>query len=111
MIGPYLEAFPVSNPQVPTILLLHSFPASSFQYMNLITKFASEYRVLSLLISAHPTLLSDMFLRFPRLLIHGCIINACDNIAKTIRRIYYTLKLEKFAIYDDSTYIIMAPLV
>ena len=30
----------------PVVLLLHGFPTSSFQYRNLITKLAGDYRVI-----------------------------------------------------------------
>ncbi|OSD07180.1 alpha/beta hydrolase fold protein [Trametes coccinea BRFM310] len=46
----YREAYPASakDPKaLPVILLLHGFPASSFQYRNLITRLAEKYRVVA----------------------------------------------------------------
>lgn len=39
----YREA---GDKNAPVVLLLHGFPSSSFQYRNLITKLAGDYRVI-----------------------------------------------------------------
>ncbi|KAK7468317.1 hypothetical protein VKT23_002831 [Stygiomarasmius scandens] len=75
-----------------TILLLHGFPASSFQYRNLITKLAAtgKYRVIA------PDLPGYGFTVVPSGRNYEYTF---ANIAKTIEAFTDALKLTKYAIY------------
>ncbi|KAF8987063.1 Alpha/Beta hydrolase protein [Cyathus striatus] len=74
----------------PTLLLLHGFPTSSFQFRNLITKLAGEYRVIA------PDLPGFGFTKAPP---RTEFQYTFDNLGKAIIDFTHALNLTKFAIY------------
>ncbi|KAG6916263.1 hypothetical protein DXG01_007607 [Tephrocybe rancida] len=74
----------------PTVLLLHGFPTSSFQYRNLIERLAPKYRVIA------PDLPGFGFTDVPSELGYKYTF---DNLATTIIGFTKALDLNKFAIY------------
>ncbi|KAG6832758.1 hypothetical protein H0H87_000411 [Tephrocybe sp. NHM501043] len=83
----YREA---GNKGAPTILLLHGFPTSSFQYRNLIERLAPKYRVIA------PDLPGFGFTDVPSQLKYTYTF---ENLANTIIDFTKALDLSKFAIY------------
>ncbi|KIW20162.1 hypothetical protein PV08_00737 [Exophiala spinifera] len=83
----YREAGSSSN---PTILLLHGFPASSFQYRNLMLILGEKYHVLA------PDLPGFGFTEIPENLNFKYTF---ANIATTIGSFLDVLKISKFAVY------------
>ncbi|KAG6809475.1 hypothetical protein H0H92_016082 [Tricholoma furcatifolium] len=73
-----------------TILLLHGFPTSSFQYRNLIERLAPKYRVIA------PDLPGFGFTDVPAELNYKYTF---DNLAATIIEFTKVLGLNKFAVY------------
>lgn len=74
----------------PVVLLLHGFPASSFQFRNLIPLLAPNYRVIA------PDYPGFGFTNVPE---ERNYVYTFDNLAKTIQAFINTLDLKKFAIY------------
>jgi pimeloyl-ACP methyl ester carboxylesterase len=79
----YREA---GDPKAPVVLLLHGFPTSSFQYRNLITKLAIQYRVIA------PDLPGFGFTLVPD---SRKYVYSFANLAKTIEEFTYALNLKK----------------
>lgn len=74
----------------PVILLLHGFPASSFQYRELMPLLADRYRVIA------PDLPGFGFTEVPASRIYRYNF---DNLAATITAFVQEMQLEKFALY------------
>ncbi|KAE9395426.1 Alpha/beta hydrolase fold protein [Gymnopus androsaceus JB14] len=75
----------------PVVLLLHGFPTSSFQYRNLITKLAGDYRVIA------PDLPGFWIYQYvPETRKYEYTF---DNFGKTIEVFVDALNLKKYAIY------------
>ncbi|KAE9395462.1 alpha/beta hydrolase fold protein [Gymnopus androsaceus JB14] len=72
------------------VLLLHGFPTSSFQYRNLITKLAGDYRVIA------PDYPGFGFTKVPETRNYEYTF---DNLAKTIEAFVDALSLKKYAMY------------
>ena len=83
----YREA---GNPDAPVILLLHGFPASSFQYRELIPRLADEYRVIA------PDLPGFGFTDVPA---ERNYTYTFDNLAKTVLAFTEALHLDRYALY------------
>ena len=83
----YRESGPID---APVILLLHGFPASSFQYRELIPRLADRYRVIA------PDLPGFGFTEVPA---DRAYAYTFDALAKTIFHFTEALGLKKFAIY------------
>ncbi|KAK4937949.1 hypothetical protein LTR10_021514 [Elasticomyces elasticus] len=83
----YREA---GSPSNPTVLLLHGFPASSFQYRNLIPLVAQKYHVVA------PDLPGFGFTEIPDSLNFKYTF---ANIASTIGSFLDVHKIDKFAVY------------
>jgi pimeloyl-ACP methyl ester carboxylesterase len=83
----YREAGPAD---APVVLLLHGFPASSFQYRNLIPLLADRYRVIA------PDLPGFGFTEVP---IERNYRYTFDNLARTIEAFTDVLKLKRYALY------------
>ena len=83
----YREAGP---PSASTVLLLHGFPTSSFQFRNLIPRLAEKYHVVA------PDLPGFGFTVVPESREYKYTF---DNLAKTVGGFVDTLKLTKYAIY------------
>jgi pimeloyl-ACP methyl ester carboxylesterase len=83
----YREAGP---PEAPTVLLLHGFPASSFQYRELIPRLADRYRVVA------PDLPGFGFTEVPAARNYKYTF---DALAKTIDAFTVALQLTRYALY------------
>lgn len=83
----YREA---GDPNAPVILLLHGFPASSFQYRELIPRLADRYRVIA------PDLPGFGFTEIPA---ERNYVYTFDALAKTIEAFVEALNLKKYALY------------
>jgi pimeloyl-ACP methyl ester carboxylesterase len=83
----YREAGPAN---APVILLLHGFPASSFQYRELIPRLADKYRVIS------PDLPGFGFTEVPA---ERGYVYTFDNLAKTLEAFTESLHLNRYALY------------
>lgn len=83
----YREAGPVD---APVVLLLHGFPASSFQYRELIPRLAGEYRVIA------PDLPGFGFTEVPK---ERHYKYTFDALANTMLAFTDTLRLERYALY------------
>jgi pimeloyl-ACP methyl ester carboxylesterase len=87
-------------PSAPALLLLHGFPASSFQFRNLIPLLAHRYRVIA------PDLPGYGFTVVPEGRQYKYTF---DNIATTIQAFVDALELKKFAIYVFDYGVIVPP--
>src|ERR1700722_4825921 len=83
----YREA---GDPNAPVVLLLHGFPASSFQYRELIPRLADRYRVIA------PDLPGFGFTEVPA---GRNYVYTFDALAKTIEAFTDALHLTKYALY------------
>jgi pimeloyl-ACP methyl ester carboxylesterase len=83
----YREA---GDPNAPVVLLLHGFPASSFQYRELIPRLADRYRVIA------PDLPGFGFTEVPAARNY---VYSFDALAKTIEAFTEALNLKKYALY------------
>ncbi len=83
----YREA---GEPTAPVVLLLHGFPASSFQYRELIPRLADSYRVIA------PDLPGFGFTEVPT---DRGYVYTFDALAKTIEAFTNALELKKYALY------------
>lgn len=83
----YREA---GSPSNPTVLLLHGFPASSFQYRNLIPILSQKYHVVA------PDLPGFGFTEVPAEVNFKCTF---ANIASTIGSFLDVHKIHRFAVY------------
>lgn len=83
----YREA---GDPNAPVVLLLHGFPASSFQYRDLIPRLADRYRVIA------PDLPGFGFTDVPA---ERTYVYSFAAIAKTIEAFTDALSLKKYALY------------
>src|ERR1700684_1520700 len=83
----YREA---GDPNAPVVLLLHGFPASSFQYRELIPRLADKYRVIA------PDLPGFGFTEVPAARNY---VYTFDALAKTIEAFTDALHLTKYALY------------
>lgn len=83
----YREA---GDPNAPVVLLLHGFPASSFQYRELIPRLADRYRVIA------PDLPGFGFTEIPA---GRGYVYTFDALAKTIEAFTDALPLKKYALY------------
>ena len=83
----YREAGP---PDAPVVLLLHGFPASSFQYRELIPRLADKYRVIA------PDLPGFGFTEVPAARAYRYTF---DALAKTIDAFGNALGLKRYALY------------
>ena len=83
----YREA---GDPNAPVVLLLHGFPASSFQYRELIPRLADRYRVIA------PDLPGFGFTEVPA---ERNYVYTFDALAKTIEAFTDALHLTKYALY------------
>ena len=87
MIVFYREA---GAPDAPVVLLLHGFPASSFQYRELIPRLADRYRVIA------PDLPGFGFTEVPT---ERAYTYSFDALAKTVLAFTDALHLERYALY------------
>ena len=78
------------SPSAPTILLLHGFPSSSFQYRNLIPLLAEKYHVVA------PDLPGFGFTEVPSSLNYSYTF---ANLADTVDEFLTELKITSYAIY------------
>jgi len=83
----YREAGPADG---PVLLLLHGFPASSFQFRELIPRLADRYRVIA------PDLPGFGFTNVPE---QRGYVYTFDALAESIDRFVQTLHLSKYALY------------
>ena len=83
----YREAGPKD---APVVLLLHGFPASSFQYRELIPRLADKYRVIA------PDLPGFGFTEVPE---ERKYVYSFDSLAKTIEAFIEALGLKRYALY------------
>jgi pimeloyl-ACP methyl ester carboxylesterase len=83
----YREA---GDPNAPVVLLLHGFPASSFQYRELIPRLADRYRVIA------PDLPGFGFTEAPT---ERNYVYTFDALAKTIEAFTDALALKRYALY------------
>ena len=83
----YREA---GDPNAPVMLLLHGFPASSFQYRELIPRLADRYRVIA------PDLPGFGFTEVPASLGY---VYSFDALATTIEAFVDKLDLKQYALY------------
>jgi pimeloyl-ACP methyl ester carboxylesterase len=83
----YREA---GDPNAPVVLLLHGFPASSFQYRELIPRLADHYHVIA------PDLPGFGFTEVPAARNY---VYTFEAIAKTIEAFTDALDLKKYALY------------
>ena len=83
----YREA---GDPSAPVILLLHGFPASSFQFRELIPRLADDYHVIA------PDLPGFGFTEVPA---ERKYVYSFDHLATTIEAFTRALKLDRYAIY------------
>jgi pimeloyl-ACP methyl ester carboxylesterase len=83
----YREA---GDPTAPVVLLLHGFPASSFQYRELIPRLADRYRVIA------PDLPGFGFTEVPA---ERRYVYTFDALAKTIEAFTNALNLKSYALY------------
>ena len=77
-------------PTAPVLLLLHGFPASSFQFRELIPLLASKFRVLA------PDLPGFGFTKVPA---ERKYQYTFDNLSLTIEALLDALNVHKFAVY------------
>jgi pimeloyl-ACP methyl ester carboxylesterase len=78
------------DPNAPVVLLLHGFPASSFQYRELIPRLADRYRVIA------PDLPGFGFTEVPA---SRNYVYTFDALAKTIEAFTDALNLKSYALY------------
>jgi pimeloyl-ACP methyl ester carboxylesterase len=78
------------DPAAPVVLLLHGFPASSFQFRELIPRLANQYRVIA------PDLPGFGFTEIPP---ERKYVYSFDNLAKTIDSFTEALNINRYAIY------------
>jgi pimeloyl-ACP methyl ester carboxylesterase len=83
----YREAGPADG---PVVLLLHGFPASSFQFRELIPRLADRYRVIA------PDLPGFGFTSVPE---QRGYVYTFDALAETIDKFVQALQLPKYALY------------
>jgi pimeloyl-ACP methyl ester carboxylesterase len=83
----YREA---GDPNAPVVLLLHGFPASSFQYRELIPRLADRYRVIA------PDLPGFGFTEVPA---ERKYVYTFEALARTIEAFTDALHLKKYALY------------
>jgi len=83
----YREA---GDPNAPVVLLLHGFPASSFQYRELIPRLSDRYRVIA------PDMPGFGFTEVPA---DRKYVYTFDSLAKTIEAFTNALDLKKYALY------------
>ena len=83
----YREA---GSPDAPVVLLLHGFPASSFQYRELIPRLADRYRVIA------PDLPGFGFTVVPK---ERQYSYSFDSVAKTMLAFTEALGLKRYALY------------
>jgi len=83
----YREA---GHPDAPVVLLLHGFPASSFQYRELIPRLADRYRVIA------PDLPGFGFTQIPT---ERNYVYSFDSLARTIQAFTDALHLDRYALY------------
>jgi len=83
----YREA---GDPNAPVVLLLHGFPASSFQYRELIPRLADRYRVIA------PDLPGFGFTEIPAARNY---VYTFDGLAKTIEAFTDALNLKSYGLY------------
>src|SRR6516162_2233463 len=83
----YREAGP---PDAPVLLLLHGFPASSFQFRELMPRLADRYRVIA------PDLPGFGFTEVPDLRAYSYTF---DALAQTIEAFTDALSLTRYALY------------
>jgi pimeloyl-ACP methyl ester carboxylesterase len=83
----YREA---GRPDAPVILLLHGFPASSFQYRDLIPRLADRYRVIA------PDLPGFGFTNVPT---ERAYQYTFDSLAATVLAFTDALNLQRYALY------------
>ena len=83
----YREA---GDPNAPVMLLLHGFPASSFQYRELIPRLADRYRVIA------PDLPGFGFTEVPA---SRGYVYSFDALATTIEAFVDKLDLKQYALY------------
>src|ERR1700749_754354 len=83
----YREA---GDPNAPLVLLLHGFPASSFQFRELIPRLANRYRVIA------PDLPGFGFTNVPE---QRGYVYTFDALAETIDKFVQALHLSKYALY------------
>ncbi len=83
----YREA---GSPSAPTVLLLHGYPTSSFQYRNLIPRLAVRYHVVA------PDLPGFGFTVVPEAREYKYTF---ESFAKTIGAFVDALEIDKFAVY------------
>ena len=83
----YREAGPADG---PVVLLLHGFPASSFQFRELIPRLANRYRVIA------PDLPGFGFTNVPE---QRGYVYTFDALAETIDKFVQALHLSKYALY------------
>jgi pimeloyl-ACP methyl ester carboxylesterase len=78
------------DPNAPVVLLLHGFPASSFQYRELIPRLADRYRVIA------PDMPGFGFTEVPA---DRKYVYTFESLAKTIEAFTNALDLKKYALY------------
>ncbi len=83
----YREA---GHPGAPVVLLLHGFPASSFQYRELIPRLADQYRVIA------PDLPGFGFTEVPD---ERKFDYSFDGLARTVEAFTEALQLKSYALY------------
>jgi pimeloyl-ACP methyl ester carboxylesterase len=83
----YREA---GHPEAPVVLLLHGFPASSFQYRELIPRLADQYRVIA------PDLPGFGFTEVPD---ERKFDYSFDGLARTVEAFTEALQLKSYALY------------
>jgi pimeloyl-ACP methyl ester carboxylesterase len=77
-------------PNLPVVLLLHGFPASSFMFRELIPRLADEYRVIA------PDLPGFGFTEVPA---ERKYVYSFDRLAATMHAFTQALKIRRFALY------------
>jgi pimeloyl-ACP methyl ester carboxylesterase len=78
------------DPNLPVVLLLHGFPASSFMFRELIPRLAGGYRVIA------PDLPGFGFTEVPA---ERQYIYSFDRLAATVNAFTQALKIRRFALY------------
>src|ERR1700684_1480853 len=87
-VGVFYRA--AGDPNLPVVLLLHGFPASSFMFRELIPRLASDYRVIA------PDLPGFGFTEVPS---ERKYPYSFDRLAFTIDAFTQALKIDRYAIY------------
>src|SRR5262250_2753518 len=77
-------------PNLPVVLLLHGFPASSFMFRELIPRLASDYHVIA------PDLPGFGFTEVPA---EREYVYSFDRLAATLNAFIQALKIKRFALY------------